>query len=414
MSERRLRPRLGPLRALLGYRSFLVPNGQVADLLNICRRRGVSYSSPRPSGDSWLIALPYLASRALLSEAERAGITLTPAGEGGIPALVLRHRRRLGLPIALLVSVLLLFLAGRVVWDVRVDGEITLTEGEVVEILEVCGLRVGSPLRSLQVSVIENRALILSDRISWISVNLIGTVANVEIRELDLPPEPEEEPPECANLVSDCGGTVTHMEEVRGNIAVSPGDAISEGQLLVGGIWGDEENGFRYTAASGRVYAECERQLEVSVERKYTKKVYTGQVKYEKYLIFFKNEIKFFSNSGNSPATCDKIDIEEYFYSPSGHRLPVGIRTVRYVEYVSEETERTDSQLAAVAEYRADAETATVLSDGELLGMSQQITLGEDGCTLRRTLRCIRNVAVSRKVEIELFPKQKNKETDRQ
>lgn len=391
-----------PFRFLLGYRELSLPSSQLSALLDICRRQSVGYFSLRVSEDSASLCLPFFSSKKILRQALARGIAASVTAEEGIPALVLRHRMRLGLPLGLIISLALLFLSGRVVWDVRVDGESRLCESEVESILNSCGLHVGAPLSSLDISVIENRALILSDDISWISVNIIGTVAQVEIRELDIAPDGTEDEPLCANLIADRGGVITHMEDVRGNIAVETGDAVSQGQLLVGGIYGDEENGFRYTVAHGKIFAECEEELSVSVERKYQKKVYTGRIKYEKYLIFFKNQIKFFSNSGNSHTSCDKIDIVEYFPSPSGDGLPVGIRTVKYMEYTMVDAERSDSELAELAHYKMRLSTEEELSGGELLGMSSSFELTDEGYVLKRTLRCVRNIAISQPVEIEV------------
>ena len=44
---------------------------------------------------------------------------------------------------------------------------------------------------------------------------------------------------------------------------------------------------------------------------KYDKKVYTGRKKIKKSLIFFEKEVKFFGNSRNLYASCDKIDVVE-------------------------------------------------------------------------------------------------------
>ena len=67
-----------------------------------------------------------------------------------------------------------------------------------------------------------------SDTVSWISVNLIGTVAEVEIREKLPAAVPEETAP--ANLVARCDGVVTACEFVGG----CPGNTQGVAKLVVG------------------------------------------------------------------------------------------------------------------------------------------------------------------------------------
>lgn len=393
--------RLGfhPLLFLLGYKRLCLPREELESFLNLCIREQVSYHSVTAEEAEAYLCVPFFTAARLIKRAEAAGLSVRVERSGGIPALAVKHRGRVGLLLGALLGVLLTVLSGSVVWDVRVDGEKRLTEDEVLYTLEQCGLKVGARKSSLDIDVIENRVLILSDDISWISINMRGTVANVEIRELVPRPEPEEESG-TVNLVAERGGVITRLEDIRGNIAVSVGDSVSEGQLLVGGIYGDEETGIKYTAAKGRVYAECEDSFSIEIPRKYEKKVYTGRVKCEKYLIFFKNEIKFFSNCGNLYASYDKIDTVEYFPSPGGDDLPVGIRTVKYMEYVLEEAVRSDSELSALAEYRMSLTLARELCDADLLRKYSQFTLGDEGYTLLCRVVCVKDIAKRKVVEV--------------
>ena len=390
---------LHPLLFLLGYKRLCVPREELESFLNLCIREQISYHSVAAEEAEAYLCVPFFTASRLIKRAEVLGLSVKVALSGGVPALIVKHRGRLGLLMGALLGVLLIALSGTVVWDVRVDGERRLTEEEVIYTLEQCGLSLGVRKSSLDIDVIENRVLILSDDISWISINMRGTVANVEIRELVPRPKPEEENG-TVNLVAERGGVITRLEDIRGNIAVNVGDSVSEGQLLVGGIYGDEETGIKYTAAKGRVYAECEDSFSVEIPRKYERKIYTGRVKCEKYLIFFKNETKIFSNCGNLYTSYDKIDTVEYFPSPGGDDLPVGIRTVKYMEYVSEEATRSDSELSALAEYRMSLTLSRELSDADLLRKYSQFTLGDDGYTLLCRVVCVKDIAKRKIVEV--------------
>jgi hypothetical protein len=79
--------------------------------------------------------------------------------------------------------------------DIRVDGNRELSDAEVIAELNASGLSLGKVRSKLDTDSIQNRVMISSDKISWISVNIIGTVAQVEIRESEVVEEiPEPEP----------------------------------------------------------------------------------------------------------------------------------------------------------------------------------------------------------------------------
>ena len=393
-----------PLLFLTGYRILKAECEQAEVLLNLCAQHGIALLGTELSEDGFFLFCSFSQSVRLLKCAKQNEIPIEVISSHGIPALILRYRHRYGVALGLLLALALIFLSGSVVWDIRIDGEQKLSESEVLSALEECGLSLGTRRRSLDIDALENRVLILSDDISWISVNIIGTVAEVEIREVQLPDEPLENELSAANIVAATDGKVVGFKETRGNVAVEIGESVREGQLLIGGIYGDEENGFRYTVAKGGVLAEVEREFTVEIPRSETQKHYTGAQKCEKYLIFFKKRIKFFSNYRNLPITCDKIDIEEYFRAPNGKRLPVGVYTARYDEYRYETAERTDDELLALGYSSLDSLLRKELAESELLSKEISTELSEDSLILRCKVRCIENIARVQEIKIDGLP----------
>ena len=387
-----MRRKRHPFLFLAGYRVLSTKKSDIAKAIDLCRAERISYRDVIFGEDRASFIVPFLSSFRLLRRAEAVGISIDIECSCGIPAVLMRYRHRYGLFAGLVASFALMILAGSVVWDVRIDGEKKLSENEVRELLSECGLSVGTRIDRIDADVLQNRVLIASDEISWISINLIGCVAEVEIREIDFA-EREESLGEAVNIVAKQGGRIVSIEDIRGNIAVEIGEEVSEGQLLIGGVYGDEENGFRYTEAKGRVLAKIERVFEVRVERKDKQKVYTGEVKCEKYLVFFEKKIKIFANYRNLDASYDKIEIEEIMSAPGGSDLPIKIVEIRYLEYEEKEVERSDAQMRDLADLRMRAQIERELGGAELLRKSTEAELSEDCLILRCKLRCIDNIA---------------------
>lgn len=402
-NKSKYRSGLHPAEFFFGYSIMRIPAPQADSLVNLCIQLGLIYRDMRFVGAWAYFRCPLTSAKRLTSACRENEIDIHQISRKGLPALILRYRRRVGIFLGALLFAFLIFLSGRVIWDIRIDGEGKLDEDEVEALLGECGLSVGDVKSKLDVDSIENRLLILSDDISWISVNITGTVAEVEIRETDVV-EDGAERYGASNLVASASGVICGFEDVRGNIVVDIGEAVSEGELLVSGLYGSETQGFRYTSAKGKVLAEVERTLSLEIPRKYQKKEYTGRVREEKSLIFFKNEIKFFIKGGNSYASCDKIDTVEYISMPGGVEIPVGVRTVRYMEYSYTDTERSEGELRRIAEYRLGAMLDSELKDGELLRLSETSALTDEFYSLSWQIKSIENIAIVKEIEIDITP----------
>jgi len=390
-----------PFLFLLGYRRLRFDRQYAGEVVNVCRQYGFVYRNLTFCGAHVCMDCGLRTAHRLKERCREREIPLYSEQAKGLPALFIRYHRRWGIFVGMLAFAAILFFSGRVLWSIRVEGNRTLSDEEVIEELRRCGMTVGDRLDSLDTAVLENRMLIASDEISWITVNLIGTVAEVEIREVQA--VPEQEASDAANLVAAADGVIDRFEDVRGNIAVKIGDRVSAGELLVGGIYDLPGGGYRYTCAHGRVFARTKHVFEVEIPLTYEKKVYTGEVKEEKYLIFFEKEVKIFGNVGNSDATYDIINTVEYWELPGQVELPVGIRTVRYREYRVETAERREDAAAELAQYRLRCIMEAELPTGQLMRKAMSGSFTDTAYLLRCEAEYVEDIARTQPIELEGF-----------
>lgn len=389
----------GILLFIFGYVSLSAERARAHEIMNLCMERGYVYRDLRFEGDRIYFNCSLGTAKKLSDVCGARGIEIVRLRERGVPSLLGRYRRRYGFFAGLALFAAIFFLSGTVIWGIKIDGNARLSEREVLTELRRCGLSVGSRKSGLDVSAIENRVLIESDEISWISVNIIGTVAEVEIREIEV--EEEREQYLASNIVAARDGQIELFEDVRGNIVLNIGDYVRKGELIVSGLYDSQTQGIRYTDAKGRVLARTERDISVSIPFKYEKKRYTGKVFTEKYLIFFEKEIKFYTNAGNLYASCDTIDTVEYINFFSAGELPVGVRTVKHMEYVYEDAERTPEDAERLADYKLSCELAALADDGELLRKSKVYRVTDTAYIIDCHIQRIENIAERREIKIE-------------
>ena len=379
----------------LGYTRYGFAAEDAAEVAELCRRRGIihrgfGFSEDGSRGE---LRIPLFSAKRFEGACGTGNITVEAVSRHGLPVILWRYRRRYGAIAGALLFIFLSLFSGSILWDVRVEGNSKLSDREVVEILDECGLSVGMPVRGIPTALIETRALIYSDDIAWIAINILGSVAEVRIIEDE---GIKNEDVLGSDIVAERGGEILWLEDTRGYQAVQIGQRVEKGQLLIGGKYPSEEGApERYTVPRGKVFAETVRDFSVFIPFKYEKKVYTGREKHQKYFIFFKKELKFFENCGNLYAECDTIDTVEYLTLPFGVALPFGVRTVRYLEYERETVTRGEESAVELALYTLRCRMESDVSEGMLTKKALSGSFTEDGYELLCRAEYIEDIALS-------------------
>ncbi len=385
---------------LFGHTYFSIAKDDTEKLINLCNARQISFSKIELNEEEAVFSIALLQELKFRREAKKSGLEIKFISRKGLPALAIRYKKRAGLLIGAIFTAVMLFVYSGVVWDIRIEGSDSVDKNSIIKDLAECGFEVGTKKSGIDTSVLENKMLIISDEISWISVNIKGTVASVVVRKAEYPPTKEEDPI-CSNAVAESSGTIVGFEDIRGDICVKIGEEVSQGQVLISGLsGGGDGEPLRITAAKGRVLAEVEEEIKIEIPKKYQKKVTKSVSNEEKYLIFFKNEIKIFSNSRNSGATYDKIYIIDNLYTHNGKKLPFATKTVKYVEYEYTVCERTESQMRALAEQKLYTYINEELADAQILSRSTKTETVGENLILTCKIRCIKNIAKIQEIEI--------------
>lgn len=389
---------------LMGYGVVRLPRAQAERVFNLCMRQGIVYLDAGSDRTQLRLCLrtPYFAK--LVRSLSDAGIEYAVERRGGLPRRCLQLLRRPGLVAGSLCAVAILIASGLFVFDIRVSGNQTLTDAQVRGMLWEQGFGLGTFIPAIDTDRLENSVMIAHDEIAWLSVNIKGNVANVELIENHKPaPEPPLSP---AHIVAARSGEVVSVELWRGNVLVTAGEQVQAGEILIAGVYDSRTQGFRFTRASGRVLAKTVLSFRVEIPYEYQRKEYGERVFEKKTLNFFSFPIKLFENTGNCGTVCDKIYIVENYSPVPGVELPLSLCTERYIPYTLV-TERLEPEAALTLAYRELAvQISSALQGGELLSKRVQTEIGEQGVVLHATVTCIVDIASVREFEIDLKSQQ--------
>ncbi len=385
---------------LFGKEEFLADIKDGARLLNLFKEYGIVYSGFEDDGEGNVrFCVSPLSAAAVITLCEKKKIGIKRVKASGIPRLLYKYRNRWGLVIGAFFAIMIISLSGKFLWEIRVSGNEKVTYTEVVETLGECGFTVGARLDELDIDAIETMVLLSSDKISWISINMSGTCAEVQIREAALPNE--KSPSRPANIVASRDGQVEYLEIFSGVAAVGEGRAVRKGDLLISGIRDSATEGYAVTRASGKVFAITERDFRVEIPLEYERKISSKRQKSEMYLIFFSKELKIFKRNTQNGVNCDTIDTVEVPRLFGGVILPFGVRTVSTVTYETSTEIRNENEAMELAYYRLNMEIGETLPEAQILNKSVTWESSESAYVLNCKVRCVENIGETVEFDFE-------------
>lgn len=364
----------------------------VCRALNLLMKNNVPFYRVKAEGDGFV-------SFRLEPDAFRKYIVLT---EGqiiedeqvehfGLISAASKYKMRFGFFLGALLCAALLAASSFFVWDINVTGQTELSEAEILETLEAGGLYIGAYIPNIDTARLENELVIETERLSYASINLRGTVATVIVREQK--DKEIEELSQPSNLIADCDGQIEAIE-VRGGIpCVKRGQIVKKGQLLVSGVIDSQAVGYRLVRARGEVFARITLSYKAEIPLVSEKKVYTGEKKTETDIKIFSKKINLFGNSEISYEKYDTIEEEKRICLFDRIELPLFIVKRTYSEYVTESADTDEKTAYMLAEKEILRQSGEALSSVQILAREESWESDGDVFVLYTDIDCIANIA---------------------
>lgn len=323
-------------------------------VLNLCSARGINFwglTWESPASFSCVLSRSHY--HALRRAVKQIDCTLSVVKKEGAPYFLLRFRHRHALLIGLTICALALFIGSFFIWDFQVEGNKTVPTENILRALEHENVKIGSFGLSLDGENIRNHVLLEIPELSWITVNVSGCRANVQVVERIKAPQLLDKRRPC-NVVARRSGLILQMQTLGGAPCVLRDSLVTQGQLLISGVVDTDTFGARITGGMGTVKGRTWYTLTANVPLTGQEKQYTGQKKTGVSVIFGTHRIKFFSNSSIEEENYDKITKNNH-WQLFGIPLPVRIEQEVYRFYQTAAVEQTPEQL--------EEQTGLILSD---------------------------------------------------
>lgn len=332
-------------------------------VLNVLAGRGIAFWEVDWRGEGELSLsihrADYHTAKAAL---DALGAEVTVEQRAGVGYFLRRFRRRYALLTGLGILMLLVIANSLFIWDFEVNGAETVSKTEVLRALEEVGLRRGSFAPGLRPQELCNQILPQFPELAWLTVNVRGCRAYIELRErVEKPPIVSEAVP--SNVIAKKDALVTEVRALDGEAKVMKGMSVFEGQLLISGAV-ETKNvqnpsvPTRFLAGHGQVWGRTWYDLSVKIPLIYEEKRYSGERDYALAVQFGTKRVKFGAKGSSNPgAMCDKIIKTIPLSLPGGFALPITLAVETYSSY----------EMHAAARSRAEAQAQGEALLGEYL-----------------------------------------------
>ncbi|MBR4287884.1 MAG: sporulation protein YqfD [Clostridia bacterium] len=266
-------------RAVLGYEKLIFSSSEPERILNFALQYNIPLWGIEKCGSeiSFFVSRPARRHFRAFEEKLWAKESIRWEKRGSIRFFA-RFGKRIGFYLGIVLFFAMLSLSTRFVWSVQVKGQEKFTENEIRERLKEIGIAPGVLKKDINTSEAALLFQVDNPEFSFLSVNLIGTVARIEVREREAVDKTKPED-HFSNQVAEIAGKIVRYEVLAGEILVNVGESVPQGTLLISGVRENKSGGFSALDAKGRVFAETERCFKEIIPFSRVETLYTGREK---------------------------------------------------------------------------------------------------------------------------------------
>lgn len=381
------------VRAILGSRDYLVPTESSQKAAGLLMNSGANYRSMRMRDGALTFTLEMRDCGALEKIFQNNCISFEIIGERGLPRAIRKYKKRIGIPIGAALFLIMLLASGRFIWSFEVIGNNAVSDEIILERLDALGCGVGTYIHGVDFDRLYADYLLSYDDTAWISVNVRGTHARVEVLETEIPEKiADDTAPH--NMIASEDAVIYSVDIYRGTPVVGVGDLVRKGELIASGMT-DIKSGYLLSHASGVVKGCVERSIHIEVPLNTVISRPTGNIYKRKSLNIFGFSLDFFDSTANLSENNDKL---RYDTASARRKLtffgdievPINVDETLYTEYAEVSIVFTEAEARSEAYARFGNALREITSEGEIIARDVDASMQGDMFVIdcRLTLIC--------------------------
>ncbi|MGN0586549.1 MAG: sporulation protein YqfD, partial [Oscillospiraceae bacterium] len=263
----------------------------------------------------------------------------------GLVYMLMKYRRRLGIFIGVFLAAAVVFICSNTVLRIEVNGNETMSDSEVISVLNDYGISVGKYIPSLDIRKIERQIITAFDKFRWIGIRSSGCRIIVEVSEITDSPEMVATSVPC-NIIAARDAQIVDVRNVyMGMLIPMLGDGVKKGELLISGTVDGKLDHDYYVHAMGEVIGRYTDEVTFTQPLCDTVRSYGDSFTRRSLYILGLRIPLYLNDKDDFP--CDLDERLEYV-NFLGLTLPVGTVFSEYMPYTEQEITYTPEEAEAL------------------------------------------------------------------
>ncbi|WP_286152984.1 sporulation protein YqfD [Sporofaciens musculi] len=276
------------IRYIKGYIRIRITGYSTERFLNACSHKGIVLWGLTPVNRAYEMNIQVKGFRQLKPIIRKTGTKVVIVGRFGLPFFLHKYRKRKLFFAGALLSLALVFLLSRYIWNIDIQGNLSYTDETLLRFLESTQVTNGMPVSEVDCARIVKDIRKEYNDIIWVSASIKGTRLIIQVKENEdslsamdeVKPEPAGEQLQEAkamDIVADQDCTITKIVPRNGIPMVKEGQQVKAGEILVSGqvpVLDDSGTviGYQYHKADadiqGRTSIEYQNEISLTYEEK--------------------------------------------------------------------------------------------------------------------------------------------------
>ncbi len=337
-----------------------------------------------------------------LSESKQSlrEMEITVGNTNGMMEDLLKYKLRSGLFIGFVLFAVILIIMTSFIWKIEILGLTSLSEDVLLEALENNGIFIGAMTTGHDFQQIKYDIIQEYDSIAYITINIQGCKAVVEVDESIVPPEVTEKVP--CNIYAKTNGQILLIEAYKGAPQVEKFSAVRKGQLLVSGIYNSKVIGYRMVHSDAKIIARTRRTYTEFCPYEFTELIETGRedVFYRLNIFGLSINLSFFNKINYD--FYESVSEETEFCLGKSVTLPISmVKTVLYEQVETTVTFDEDSAKKRIST-SFDEKIRVELHGVEIEDCEERFTVTDEGVYGVLDCTVIEDICEVREIEVEI------------
>jgi similar to stage IV sporulation protein len=273
------------------------------------------------------------------------------------------------------------------VWNIEILGTDRLDNQKILQALEKFGVKEGIEISSIDQQTLPSLLALEIDGIAWCSVNVEGVKVTVNISESAVTERFDNTP---GNLVAKCDGIITKIEVLNGTTAVTLGQTVKKGDLLVSGFTEYKDGSSTFGPSLGKIIAKTERNLQVFSPFNIERIVETGEPLQKSVISFFGLNIPLYLGQFKGQY---HVSTETKKLQHNGMYIPVFLKTATFTPTQTVSVTLSTEEATEIAKKMLEDLEKKELLDAEIVSKELSFNVTDKGVVLNAKYICRENIA---------------------